>query len=240
METNKKAGPVGPALIQHNAVKGSVFLAAHVFTGAGIDRDDFTGTNEGRHVDLEARFQRGWFVLGRRRGAFKRWFGFDDLKVYGGGKFKADRLAFVQHDRAVVVFLEIQDGVAYPIFVEIVGIERFHIAENKVIAFLVQVLHGAIVEIGLLDLVFWLETVDGHRASVQVLHFEGQDGAPVAWRVQIAIHHGVELLVLANDNHSLAHFAVFNRHNPASRRFDELEPGQHENRIGYPGLVGKT
>src|SRR5262249_10148761 len=75
----------------------------------------------------------------------------------------------------------------------------------------IDVLHLALVEVGLLDLVLRPDAVDGYRTGLKILELELQDRPPVPGRVQVAVHHVIELAVLADEDHALADLTVFDR-----------------------------
>src|SRR5262249_62382175 len=84
---------------------------------------------------------------------------------------------------------------------------------------LVKVLHVASLQIGLFDLVFGMDALVVDEPGLQVLELEAELGGQVARRLEIAIDDVVELLVLADDHHALAHFAVLDRSHETSVTF---------------------
>src|SRR5207244_1523533 len=97
-------------------------------------------------------------------------------------------------------------------------------------AVLVEILHLAFVQVGLLDLVLGTHAVDRDGTGVQVLQFELQNGPPVSGRIQIAVDDRIELAVLPYDHHAFADLAVFDgSHKYLRNAFEESRrcpPGQ--------------
>jgi hypothetical protein len=121
----------------------------------------------------------------------------------------ADRLVLVKHHLGFFVLLEVVDQVADPLAVEVDLVVGLLVHEDVVVALLVEVLHLALVEVGLLDLVVGPEALGDDGAGLEVLELEVEDGAPVPGRVEVAVDDLPELAVLADDDHALAHLAVF-------------------------------
>src|SRR5579883_64966 len=184
---------------------------AKIFAGARINLDDFADTDEGRHCDFQAGFQRGWFVLSGGRRALDGRFGLDHLQLDRRWQFQADRFPVVERDLGVLVLFEIENHFAGQFRAQGDLVVSLLVHEHVVVALFVEVLHWAFVEVRQLDFIIRPETPGRHGARLQVFELQVQNGAPVSRRVQVAVHHGVELAVFTDDDHALSHLAVVDR-----------------------------
>ena len=192
-------------------MSNALFRAAQVLAGAGVDGDDFADADERRHGDLQAGLQHGRLVLGGGGGALHGRLGLDHLQLDRRRQLEAQRLAFVEDHVGLGVFLHVGHQLADQVGLQRVLVAGFDVHEDVAVAVLVDVFHLTLFQVGLLDLVVGLDAAVQDVAGLQVLELEGEDGPPVAGRVQVAVHHVLELAVVADDDHPLADLAEFDR-----------------------------
>lgn len=166
---------------------------------------------KGGHRHLDAGFQGGGLELRGGRRPLDRGLGLHDLEFHGGRQFQADRLALVEDDLRLAALLHVEHLVADPFPVQGDLVVRLGVHEDVAVAVLVDVVHLPLVQVSLLDLVLGADPVHGDGAGLEILQLQLQDGPPVAGGVQIPVNHGVELAVVADDDHSLADLTVFDR-----------------------------
>src|SRR5450759_2442388 len=174
--------------------------SAQVRAVTGVDLDLGALLDEQRDSDLSARLER------RRLGAtggsvtLQTGFGVGDLQGHGGGQLDVKGSAVVRGDHDVLVLEHELGSIADHVRRDVELVVRVGVHEDEVVAVLVEVLHGPLVDVGRVDLGPCIEGLVDDLAGQDRLELGPHEGRALAWLDMLELDDGPELVADVEDH----------------------------------------